>query len=137
MRIIIDGDSCSGIDLISEISLNYNIKVYLFCDVNHLINKPNIEVIQVDEGYQNVDMHIANFVENGDIVITNDYGLATLVLSKCKVLTSRGMIFTKENIDFLLENRHFNKMKPVGPKKMTCKDYELLKVNLIKLILNQ
>lgn len=137
MRIIIDGDSCSGIDIITKIAKKYKIEVYLFCDTNHEYKNKKINIIQVDEGYQNVDMHIANFVLQGDIVVTNDYGLATLVLNKCQVLTSRGLVFTDENIDFLLETRHQNMKKPNGPKKMTCKDYELLKTNLIKLILNK
>ena len=93
-----------------------------------------MNVNYVDEVFNSVDIVIANFVNKNDIVITQDYGLATLVIDKCKVLNYRGLIYDKNNIDFLLENRHTNLKIKKGPKKMTTKDYELLKNNLIKLI---
>lgn len=141
MRIIIDGDSCPVIEETKEIAQNNNNKLIIFCDYNHNINSSYGEVKKVDQSFQSVDMEIVNFVQKGDIVITDDYGLASLVLSKkCLVINSKGMIYNNNNIDNLLMRRHINKKirraggKHPSPSKRTKKDNKVFKKNLLKLI---
>ena len=141
MRIIIDGDSCPVIEETKEIAQNNNIKLIIFCDYNHNINSSYGEVKKVDQSFQSVDMEIVNFTQEKDIVITDDYGLASLVLSKkCLVINSKGMIYNNNNIDNLLMRRHINKKirraggKHPSPSKRTKKDNKVFKKNLLKLI---
>ena len=124
MRIIIDGDACPKINLIEGIANRYNIEVIIFCDFTHNIESVN-KVIQVDKGYQSVDMKIINYIKKYDIIVTQDYGLASICLDKnCFVIDPKGKEYTKSNIDILLQNRYLNmKLKhKKGPKKRNIKD---------------
>lgn len=139
MRIVIDGDGCPSTDLIEKIGNDYQIPVLIYIDDTHNIIKEYAEVIVLSKCYQNVDMAIINAIKTGDIVITGDYGLALLVLSKnIKVINHKGILY--DNIDFLIEQKHNNTklrkqgIKTKGPKKRTKEDEELLVNNLKKLI---
>lgn len=70
-------------------------------------------------------------MSNGDIAVTQDYGVAALVLGKGGyAIHQSGKIFTNENIDGLLMERHINKKARMsssknhlkGPKKRTKED---------------
>jgi uncharacterized protein YaiI (UPF0178 family) len=61
----------------------------------------------VDKARDSVDIALINKTEKGDIVVTQDYGLAAMVLAKgAKALNQNGLIYTKDNIDKLLFERH-------------------------------
>lgn len=141
LRIIIDGDGSPVIDLTESIAERYKIKLFLFCDYNHNIDLNYGKVFKVDQSFQSVDLKIINFCKKNDIIITDDYGLASLVLSKnAAAINSKGLIFNEKNIDYLLEKRHFNKkLRRAGKKHPTAKkrsteDDERFKVSLVKLI---
>ncbi len=141
MRIIIDGDACPVIDLAESIAHKFNIELVLFCDYNHNIKLNYGKVVKVDQSYQSVDMKIINFATRKDIIITDDYGLASLALSKkASAINSKGKIYTDKNIDTLLMKRHINKkIRRAGgrhptAKKRSKKDDENFKINLIRLI---
>ncbi|HMA59187.1 MAG TPA: YaiI/YqxD family protein [Halanaerobiales bacterium] len=141
MRIIIDGDACPVIDLAESIAHKFNIELILFCDYNHDIKLNYGRVVKVDQSYQSVDMKIINFAKRKDIIITDDYGLASLALSKkASAINSKGKIYTDKNIDTLLMKRHINKkIRRAGgrhptAKKRSKKDDEKFKINLIQLI---
>ena len=141
MRIIIDGDSCPVIEEAKNIAQKNDIRLIIFCDYNHNINSNYGKVKKVDQSFQSVDMEIVNFIKEKDIVITDDYGLASLVLSKkCLVINSKGMIYNNNNIDNLLMRRHINKKirraggRHPSPSKRTKQDNKLFIKNLIKLI---
>lgn len=141
MRIIIDGDSSPVIEESKNIAQDKNIELIVFCDYNHNISTNYGEVKKVDQSFQSVDMEIINYVKKDDIVITDDYGLASLVLSKkCLVINSKGMVYNDTNIDNLLMRRHINKKirraggKHPSPSKRTNKDNIKFKRNLLKLI---
>lgn len=56
-----------------------------------------------------VDIAISNFIEVNDILITQDYGLACIALSKkAKAINPNGIIYTNQNIDNLLEQKYIN-----------------------------
>ncbi|MGE5455547.1 MAG: DUF188 domain-containing protein [Ignavibacteriales bacterium] len=140
MRIIIDADACPSISRIEDIALYHNIECLIFCDYNHRISSNYSTINIIDSGYQSVDMAIINEAKINDIVITQDYGLATLVLGKGGLaINPSGMIYDNSNIDYLMNIRHVKaKIRKhshlKGPKKRTKQDEDKLIKNIIYLI---
>lgn len=68
------------------------------------------QTLTVDKGADSVDFKIVNLVEAGDIVVTQDYGLAAMCLAKRAVpISQNGLIFNSKNIDRLLYTRYVSK----------------------------
>ena len=110
MKIIVDGDACPGISIITNIAKNYELEVIIYCDINHYITVNYGEVRVVDSGFQSVDMKVVNECSNGDIIISQDYGVAAICLGKkANVISPKGYIYTNENIGAMLEQRHYLK----------------------------
>lgn len=102
------------------------IPVLILCDTAHRIERDNADTLVFDKGTDSVDFSLVNRVRLGDIVITQDYGLAGMCLARsARVLNQNGMEYTAENIDGLLETRYQNKKllradkHPKGPAKRT------------------
>ncbi|MBQ3568269.1 MAG: DUF188 domain-containing protein, partial [Anaerotignum sp.] len=73
-------------------------------------NEDFITVITVDQGADSADLAIANRTQADDICITQDYGLASLLLAKkATVLHHNGFFYTQENIDRMLFERHLSR----------------------------
>ncbi|WMJ79592.1 YaiI/YqxD family protein [Clostridium sp. MB40-C1] len=143
MRIIVDADSCPGREYIEKAAKEYNIEVNMYCDINHIIESDYSSVKIVDSGFQSVDMYIVNESAKGDIVVTQDYGVAAMVLGKkAYAISPKGYIYSDDNIDKLLFERHISSKvrrsggKTNNPKKRTSEDDERLYKNLVKLIKN-
>lgn len=141
MRIIIDGDACPSRKIIEEVAKSYNLEVIIFCTYDHLIKSNYSEVRIVDKGFQSVDMKVVNENKKNDIVVSQDYGVAAMVLGKgSHAINPSGTIYTEGNIDTLLMKRHINAKvrrgggKIQGPKKRKASDDERLRRNLIRLI---
>ena len=141
MKIIIDGDACPGISIIEKVAKLYEIPVIIFCDINHFIQSNYSIVRIVDSGFQSVDIYVVNEVEENDVVISQDYGVAAMCLSKnARVINPKGYIYNEGNIDRLLEERHISQKirrsggKTINPKKRTDEDNRRLEKNLINLI---
>lgn len=143
MKIIIDGDACPGISIIEKVAKKNEVPVRIYCDINHFIQSDYSEVKIVDSGFQSVDMYVINETQKGDIVVSQDYGVAAICLSKkAKVINPKGYVYTEENIDRLLEERHMSQKirrgggKTSNPKKRTEDDDIRLEKNLIRLIMS-
>ena len=143
MKIIIDGDACPGISIIEKMAKKHEISVVIYCDIHHFIQSDYSEVKVVDSGFQSVDMYVANETKQGDIIVSQDYGVAAMCLSKkAKVINPKGLIYDEKNIDRLLEERHISQKirrgggKTSNPKKRTEEDDLRLERNLEKLIEN-
>lgn len=141
MTIIVDGDGCAGRYIIEEVAQQYNVPLKIYCDIHHVITLDYGEVIVMDSGFQAVDMKVANEAKKGDIVVTQDYGVAAMVLGKkAYAISPRGNIFSDKNIDKLLFERHLSaKIRRGGGKtgkhKKRSEDDNLkLRENLIKLV---
>lgn len=126
MKIIIDADACPVVDIAVGIAKERNLECILVCDNTHFIQKDGAETIIVDKGADSADCKIANLTEKGDVVITQDYGLAALVLGKSgKSLNQNGLIYSDTNIENLLFTRFIGKKERMagnrtkGPKKRT------------------
>ncbi|MDP4118596.1 MAG: YaiI/YqxD family protein [Bacillota bacterium] len=110
MRILVDADSCPVKNIILKIAKKYNIPVIMFCDTSHILNDGYSMIVTVDKGADSVDIALANKITSSDIAVTQDYGVAALVLGKgAKALNQNGMVYCRENIDLLLFERHLSK----------------------------
>lgn len=124
MKILIDGDGCPVIDLTIKIAKKFNIDVIIMCDTSHVFNKDGAKTMVFSKGADSVDFALINIVQTEDIVITQDYGLAAMAINKASyVINQNGLIYTDDNIDMLLYNRHISKKirknggRTKGPKK--------------------
>lgn len=124
MKILIDADGCPVTGLAVQIADEYNIKVTIVCDTSHTFNFENADIITVGKGADSADFALVNIVEENDLVITQDYGLSAMVLSKKGiVINQNGLIISEKNIDSLLTARHISKkarmrkMHLKGPSK--------------------
>lgn len=107
MKILIDGDSCSKIVLTEKIAKQKHIPCHIYCDASRDIYSNYSEVHTVDIGFNSADMAIINRCKKGDIVVTNDTGLAAMILVKSAyAINNRGIEFTNDNITQLLMRRH-------------------------------
>lgn len=132
MRILVDGDACPVTALVEKTAARYEVGVVFFHSTCHHSSNPSsgaMEKIMVDNVSQAVDMAIINKATKGDIVVTGDFGLASLVLGKKAYAVSfSGMIFNEDNIDRLLFERHMAGVvrrsggRTKGPAKRTDKD---------------
>lgn len=123
MKIIVDGDSCPCKNIIERVAMKYGIPVIIFCDINHYITSTYSKVITVDSGFQFVDMKVVNEVNYGDIVVTGDYGVAAMTLSKKgKAISSYGYVYDSTNIDRLMFERHLKaKARRAGERTPNAK----------------
>lgn len=106
MRIFIDADGCPVVDIAVRTGKKYCIECTVICDTSHSIQRNDAETIIVDKGADSADFRLVNLISEGDIAITQDYGLAAMCLSKkAIVLNQDGRQYTKDNISGLLEFR--------------------------------
>lgn len=132
MKIYVDADACPVKDTIISIAQVEKIPVILvqsFSHYSHIDAPYGVEMIYVDSGSDAADFRIMKLALKGDIIITQDYGLASLGLSKgCIVLHHKGFPYTDKNIDHLLQTRHLSAMarkggqRTKGPKAFTKED---------------
>ena len=124
MRIFIDGDGCPVKEEVVRVAGRYEVPVTIIVDINHQVNLEGVQVVTVDQGFDSADMAIVNRLQFGDAVITNDIGLASLVLGKKGfVMDANGREINGYNVDRLLFERHMHKeirmakKRHKGPKK--------------------
>lgn len=107
MRILIDADGCPVVNEAVNEAKKYEIDCIIICDTSHEFSREGARTVTVSKGADSVDFRIVNMLESGDIVITQDYGLAAMCLArKATVLSQNGMIYNESNIDALLLARH-------------------------------
>ena len=133
MHIYVDADACPVVDIVEKIAQKYQIPVTLLCDTNHILTSGYSEVVVVGAGADAVDYKLISLCRRGDIVVTQDYGVAAMALGKgAYAIHQSGKWYTDENIDQILVERHLNKKARrashknhlKGPKKRTEEDDE-------------
>lgn len=82
MKIFVDADACPVVGIAEDIATKYNIPVTLLCDTNHVLTSDYSEVIVVGAGADAVDYKLISICHRGDIVVTQDYGVAAMALGK-------------------------------------------------------
>ncbi|MFS0690948.1 YaiI/YqxD family protein [Sporosarcina sp. 179-K 8C2 HS] len=146
VMIFVDADGCPVVNETISIAKKFNLPCTLICDTAHEMHREGAETIIVSKGADAVDFVLVNKVQKGDIVVTQDYGLAAMVLAKQgHPIDQNGRLYTNENIDQLLFARHAaQKIRMAGgrlrgPKKRSKESNEKFKENfrnLCKLILS-
>ncbi|MEW9677090.1 YaiI/YqxD family protein [Lentibacillus sp. L22] len=132
MKVYVDADACPVKDSIISIAKDNQIPVVLVKSFAHFSNSEppqGVETVYVDSGADAADYRIMQLAKSGDIIVTQDYGLASLGLAKgCIVLHHKGFVYTNENIDQLLQTRYVSAMarksgkRTKGPKALTKDD---------------
>lgn len=82
MQIFVDADACPVVDIVEDIAEKYNIPATLLCDTNHVLYSDYSEVIVVGAGADAVDYKLISICHKGDIVVSQDYGVAAMALGK-------------------------------------------------------
>lgn len=97
----------------------------------------------VDTDKESVDFYIMNHTKSGDIVVTQDIGLAsTLLLKGVKVIHPRGKIYSESDISVALDMRYLSaKLRrsnkhTKGPKPLTQTDRLYFYENFNKILSN-
>ena len=107
MRILIDGDGCPVVDRTITVAHDCRIPCLIFCDTAHRFERQGAVTITVDKGADSTDFALTAQVRPEDIVVTQDYGLAAMCLSRgAAAIRQDGLIYDDGNIDGLLELRH-------------------------------
>ena len=143
MRIFIDADACPVVGIVEKVAKEHNLPVTLLCDTNHVLSSDYSEVIVVGAGADAVDYKLISICHKGDVVISQDYGVASMALGKgAYAIHQSGKWYTNENIDQMLMERHLNKKARrasgknhlKGPRKRTAEDDEHFRASFEKMI---
>jgi uncharacterized protein YaiI (UPF0178 family) len=144
MRIIIDGDACpqSVMKICERTAKKYGLDLKIVVDTDHFITS-DFEVIVVENGNDAVDYKIVQIFQNKDILVTQDYGLASLVLPKAKgIVHTAGFEINAYNIEILLQSRYISQRirksgaKTKGPSKRAKEQDKEFEKILVRIILS-
>ena len=119
MKIYVDADACPVVRIIEKTAREKAMPVILLCDTNHILSSDYSEIKVVGAGADAVDFALINICRKGDLVVTQDYGVAAMALGKgAYVIHQSGRWYTDENIEQLLLERHLAKAaRKAGSKK--------------------
>lgn len=144
MRIFVDADACPVVKQVEKIARKEKIEVTLLCDTAHVLCSEYSEIKTIGNGPDAVDFALITLCKAGDIVVTQDYGVAAMALGKgAKAIHQSGKHYTNDNIDMLLMERHLakenrrktkTKKSSRGPKKRTEEDNRYFEESFYKLI---
>ncbi len=143
MRILVDADACPVVRIVEAVARRHSLPVTLLCDTNHVLWSEYSEVRTIGAGRDAVDLALVNLCQRGDIVVTQDYGVAAMALGKgAHGIHQSGQWYTDDNIDGLLMQRHAaqkarrasGKHHFKGPPKRTREDDLRFEQSLVQLI---
>ena len=130
MTVYVDADACPVTRIVERVSRAYHVPVVLLCDTSHMLASDYSEVRVIGEGADAVDLALINLCRPGDLVVTQDYGVAALALGKgARAIHQSGRWYTDGNIDALLMERYVagkarrsGKAHLKGPSRRTKED---------------
>ena len=131
MTIWVDADGCPVIREIEQTARRYAIRVVLLCDTNHVLHSGYSEIVVIGAGADAVDFALVNRCQAGDIVVTQDYGVAAMALARgSAAIHQSGEWYTDDNIDGMLFQRHNSRKQRRatgkhhlrGPRRRTGED---------------
>lgn len=118
LKIFVDADACPVVKIVEQVAKKYDIPCTLLCDTNHVINSDYSEVVIVGAGADAVDFKLVSLIKKSDICVTQDYGVAAMILGKGAYgIHQSGRWYTNEKIDELLMQRHIAKKVRRSSKK--------------------
>ncbi len=110
MKILVDADACPVKDIIEYIAREYGLAVVMVIDTSHILSSDYSEVVMVSKAPDAVDFALINRTRKGDIVVTQDYGVAAMALGRgAYAIHPGGKLFTDNNIEILLMERDIAK----------------------------
>jgi len=129
MQILVDADACPVKQIIVRLAKQRSMPVTMLIDTSHELNDGYSRIITVDKQADSVDFALMSLLTRADIVVTQDFGLAAMAIGKgAKAVNQNGLVFTDDNIDKLLMERHIGKKirrgggRAKGPAKRTKED---------------
>jgi uncharacterized protein YaiI (UPF0178 family) len=129
MRILVDADACPVKHIVVKVAKEFGLAVTMFIDTSHELSDGYSEVVTVEQSRDSVDIALINRTARGDIVVTQDFGLAALALGRdAQALNQNGLVFSGVNMDKLLFERHLGQKvrraggRTTGPKKRSAAD---------------
>lgn len=143
MKILVDADACPVVKIVEQVAKEYKIPCTLLCDTNHVLHSDYSEVKIIGARADAVDFALISICQKGDIVVTQDYGVAAMALGKGAYgIHQSGKWYTNENIDQMLMERHLAKKARrakkkhhlKGPAKRTEEDDKRFEASLRKMI---
>ncbi len=141
MKIIVDADACpkNALQICTRLGKKHSVPVWTVASFNHNIVSDHHVIVDSDS--QAADIKVINLTEAGDIVITQDWGLASMVLGRAAYcLSPVGREYRADNIEFLMEEREIKAKlrrsgaRTKGPSKRTTKDDQYFEAGLKKLL---
>lgn len=118
MKILVDADACPVKEIIVRAAKKRGIPVTMLIDTSHVLSDGYSTVITVDKGRDSADIRLVNLIEPGDLVVTQDYGVAAMSLGRgARALNQDGLVFGEHNMDRLLFERALGqKIRRAGGK---------------------
>ena len=143
-RILVDADACPVIQIVERVAKTSDIPVTLLCDTNHVLTSEYSEIKVIGAGADAVGFALINLCRRGDVVVTQDYGVAALALGKgAYAIHQSSRLYTQDNIDQMLMERHLARKARMGkgkhhlkgPKKRTKEEDEAFEAAFQNLLL--
>jgi len=143
-RVLVDADACPVIWIVERVAKACGVPVTLLCDTNHVLTSDYSDVKVIGAGADAVDFALINLCRRGDVVVTQDYGVAALALGKgAYAIHQNGGLYTQDNIDQMLMERHLARKARMGkgkhhlkgPKKRTKEEDEAFEAAFQKLLM--
>lgn len=143
MQILVDADACPVTRIVEKIARQQGLPCVLLCDTNHVLQSDYSEIKVIGAGADAVDYALINVCRKGDVVVTQDYGVAAMALGKgAYAIHQSGRWYTNENIDQMLMERHLAKKARMGkgkhhlkgPAKRTSEDDARFEASLLRLL---
>lgn len=141
MKILVDADACPVKEIIVKAAKSRNIPVTMLIDTSHVLSDGYSTVITVDKGRDSADIRLVNLIQPGDLVVTQDYGVAAVSLARgAKALNQNGLVYDDGNMDRLLFERALGqKVRRSGGRfgkirKRTSADDEAFRLSMEKLL---
>ena len=109
MTVLVDADACPVKRIIVEEARRRGVPVTMLTDTSHVLREDYAAVVTVEKGRDSVDFKIVTLCGAGDVVVTQDYGVAAMALGRgARCLNQNGLLYTNGNIEQLLYTRHEN-----------------------------
>ncbi len=144
MKILVDADASPVLSIVEELAKKHGLELIIVKNYNHVISSDYGRVVTVDNMKEAADLYIMNNCLAKDIIVTQDYGLAAMVIGKGSLVINQfGKIIDQDNIDFLLDQRHVKsqvrRQEKIYSKfkKRQDSDNQIFRQNLENLILSQ
>jgi len=141
MQILVDADACPVKQIIVRVAKQRGIPVTMLIDTSHELNDGYSTIVTVDKQADSVDFALMSLLTRDDLVVTQDFGLAAMVLGKgARAVNQNGLIFTNDNIDKLLMERHIGAKirrgggRTKGPAKRTSEDDDRFEAAFVRLL---